>query len=156
MRLELRTPADWTRRAFDQGEVVIVPGFALVPDLTLEVHPLRRRLDVSGDQILASRLPRGAQLVDRHAQALASETGWAMNLVEARAITATGAPIEIRLLCAYPCLGFVGIVLVHALDPARLAAQREAIVAVLRTARPRFRDTRPAELSELWDLGASE
>lgn len=137
------------------GELVTVPGFVLVPDITLEVHPLMRRLDVRGDQILASRIPSGAQLVGGTAHVLESVTGWPMQLIEARVEAPGNTLVETRLIAIYRFLTFTGIVLVRASDAQRFASVRDQIIELLRTARPLFRDTQPAEISELWNVEAN-
>lgn len=158
MPLHLRYPDDWSCRPFERGVLCVVPGYALVPDITLEVHPLVPRVEVRADRILASRWPVGASLaasseVPAVVSAATTETGWEMGLVEARVLDASGATLETRLLCCYSMLAYTGVVLVRASHARRWEAVREGVLGVLRTARPRFRKAgEVAELSELWDL----
>src|SRR5215468_8349057 len=140
MELELALPSGWSVHEAAGVRVVIVPGFAFVPDLVLEVQPLMRRRHIAKEMLLASTLPPGATLRAIAARSLTAETGWPISLLEADVVAPDGRLLEVRLLAYYALVVYAGVVLVRAGDRARLAAGFDAIVAVLRSGRPHFRD----------------
>jgi hypothetical protein len=155
MELELALPTDWSVHAAAGAKVVTVPGFALVPDLVLEIQPLMRRRHIASEMLLASTLPVGATLRAIAARPVTAETGWPISLLEADVIGPDGRLLEVRLLAYYAFVVYAGVVLVRAGDRARLTASFDAILAVLRSGRPHFRDRAPAHIGELWDMAAT-
>ena len=152
MELVLALPPDWETRRIGLRRVVTVPGFALVPDLFIELHPLVPRPEVRADLVIKAALPPDTELRFLPGATLATRTGWPMSLVAATVVDHGGALREVRLVVRYDVLVYAATALVRASSAERYERMRPQILDVLATARPRLRTFTPACIGELWEM----
>jgi hypothetical protein len=127
--------------------------FDLVPDrpemvLGLEVRPLVGLESFHP----GAAIQRGGRVeIEGAERGLETETGWPMELVRAHLLDAAGAVVEVRLAAIY-LMGYHGGLAIARIAPERFDEVREAVVQVLRSARPSFRTAEPISVGELFEM----
>jgi tetratricopeptide (TPR) repeat protein len=132
--------------------VVLTPPIDWPPGLTVRIGPLGLLpddLQAWIRQAMGGDLRGGAKLEIVSEREGTTETGWPLRLVEAR-VTEAGVARETRLGALYAFFEHGGSAIVGA-DAATLGAHAEAVIRLLRSARPDFSGEVTA-LSEVWDL----
>jgi hypothetical protein len=146
VRLSFTLPPGWREHVHDDV-VRLVAGDE--PGLLVEAGPLVG-MESFRPSDLIGRAAGKVEIVETQ-KGLETETGWPMELVRVHVLDAAGAPTEVRLAAVY-VMAYYGGLAVARVAPARFEAVRDALVQILTSARPRYRDVEPVTIAELFEM----
>lgn len=159
MKLALSIPDDWEIKYGPKGQQLALRKTAgSTPDAILTFGELILLPDEQRSWIehtVRSELPTGATVKVVQSSEGKTETGWPMRLVEVEVFAPkSDQHLEIRLCAFYAFLEHAAVVIARTPSRARMDAQRELLLSVLRSGRPAWmRAGQPNSLSGFWNIG---
>jgi hypothetical protein len=153
MRLVLLAPEGWESREIDGRQVLVVPGGADPPDLTIDVDPLvllpdNRQQWLGG--IILRDIAEGTNARVMNTLDTATDLGWPMQLVHEVLLSPEAKLLETRLVAIYRFFEYGAAALVRGRNEERYEANRPKLLEVLASGRPDWRGPEVVALADLW------